>query len=52
MVEGTLADWVNDHVEDLMAELALADDLVAPAAEEGGAYGDNDDTDADSSASR
>ena len=46
-IQGVLASWVEDHVDDLIAELAPADDVVAPAAEEGGAAEDDDGSEDD-----
>ena len=52
VTQGDLASWMEDHVDDLIKEFALADDVVALTAEEGGADGDGDDGDTDGSASR
>ena len=34
-MQGELASWVDDHVDDLVKEFSLANDVAAPATEEG-----------------
>ena len=46
-IQGILASWVDDYVDDLIVELAPFDDVVAPAAEEGGAFEDDDGSEDD-----
>jgi hypothetical protein len=46
VIEGALADWVDDHVDELMAELAPANDDDLLTIEEGGADDADDGDDA------
>ena len=52
VVQGDLASWVDDHVDDLVKEFALADDVAMLVAAEDGADDDGDDGDTGDSASR
>lgn len=47
MTQSDLASWVDDHVDDLIREFSQADDVAAPATEEGKAGGDDDDSSGD-----
>nr|XP_020160305.1 uncharacterized protein LOC109745593 [Aegilops tauschii subsp. strangulata] len=50
VIQGNLAGWVDDHVDDLVAEFAPEDGAVVIAAK-GGGVGDDDQDNASSSAS-
>ena len=52
VTRGDLASWVNDHVDDLVAEFSLEDGVDALAAGESGVDGDDKDGDVDGSVSR
>ena len=52
VTQGDLASWVNHHVDDLVMEFALEDGIDVLVVEESGADGDDEDGNADGSASR
>ena len=49
VIQGNLANWVDDHVDALVAEFVVADDAVVIAAEGGDADDDDEDDASDSS---